>query len=232
MLARRLGDGATLPLSDRPAPFRSGQLLLDPGVAAALLAALSTAFTEGRPRRPRPAGTASPLTLRIADDASGDSPYDGEGVPTRRVPLFERGEWIGRLEDLRSAKRSGRALTGHGVRTSFRAAPRIFPRRLFFEAEETSDASALLAGVQRGLFAAALTAPARVDVEADRYALEFAGFSVVAGRAQGEVGGAHSRGRLSDLLRRVTGAAGDTQFFALPFLVGSPTLLVERASFE
>jgi PmbA protein len=230
-LARRLADAATLPLSDRPTPFATGQWLLDPGVAAALLAALAPVFRARRP--PRRAATATaPAPVRIVDDATGDAPFDGEGVPTRRIVLLDAGEWTGRLEDLRSAKRSGRSPTGHGVRVSYRTPPRAAPRRIFFEASETSPASALLARVKRGLFASAVTAPVRVDVERDRYEIEFTGISVVNGRAQGEVGGVRSSGRVTELLRRIAGAAEDRQFFALPFLVGSPTLLVDRASFE
>ena len=231
-LARRLADAATLPLSDRPSPFRSGQWLLDPGVAAALLAGLAPAFCGRKPPRRGGAGKPAPLPLRIADDATRDSPHDGEGVASRRVVLYEGGEWIGRLEDLRSAKRSGRKPTGHGVRSSFRTPPRAGPRRLLLEYDLASSSAELLGSVKRGLFAAALTAPVRVDLESDRYEIEFCGISVVGGRAQGEVGGARSAGRLSELLRRVCGAADDRQFFALPFLAGSSTILVERASFE
>lgn len=230
-LARRLADAATLPLSDRPTPFASGQWLLDPSVAAALLAALAPAFRSKRPPRRAGTGPAS-IPVRIVDDATRDAPFDGEGVPTRRVVLFDGGEWTSRLEDLRSAKRSGRRPTGHGVRPSFRTPPRAAPRRLFFEASDPTPAAALLARVKRGLFASAVTAPVRVDLDRDRYEIEFTGISVVGGRAQGEVGGATAVGRVSELLRRIAGAAEDCQFFALPFLVGSPTLLIERASFE
>jgi predicted Zn-dependent protease len=230
-LARRLADAATLPLSDRPTPFASGQWLLDPGVAAALLAALAPAFRARRPPRLAGSGPAS-IPVRIVDDATGDAPFDGEGVPTRRVVLFDGGEWTGRLEDLRSAKRSGRRPTGHGVRPSFRTPPRAAPRRLFFEASDPSPAAALLARVKRGLFASAVTAPVRVDLEHDRYEIEFTGISVVGGRAQGEVGGARAAGRVSELLRRIAGVGEDPAFFPLPYLVGSPTILIERASFE
>ncbi len=230
-LARRLADAATLPLSDRPTPFASGQWLLDPAVAAALLAALAPALRGRRP--PRRAGPGpSAIPVRIVDDATGDAPFDGEGVPTRRVVLFDGEEWTGRLEDLRSARRSGRPPTGHGVRPSFRTPPRAAPRRLFFEASDPVPAAALLARVKRGLFASAVTAPVRIDLERDRYEVEFTGISVIGGRAQGEVGGARAAGRVSELLRRIAGAAEDRQFFPLPYLVGSPTLLIERASFE
>lgn len=231
-LARRLGDAATLPLSDRATPLAGGQWLLDPGVSASLLAAISPIFCAPRAPRWLTRGRLASSGISIADDASEDAPFDGEGVATRRVLLVEAGAVVGHLEDLRSAKRSGRRPTGHGVRSSFRAGPRAGPRRIFFGSAEPLAPAALLSAVKRGLFAAALTAPVRMDLESDRYEMEFTGISLAAGRAQGPVGGARASGRISELLRRVTAVSEDRQFFAMPFLAGSPTLLVERASFD
>ena len=230
-LARRLADAATLPLSDRPAPFASGQWLLDPAVGAALLAAIAPLFLSDRPPRWVLRGQAASRLVCVADDASRDAAFDGEGVPTRRTLLLEEGALVGRLLDLEAARRTGSPSTGNGVRPSFRMPPRAGPRRLFFETRSPSTPAALLASVNRGLFASALTAPVRVDVEADRYEVEFTGVSVVAGRAGGPVAGARATGRLSELLRRIAGASTDTQFFPSPYPAGSPTLLVERASF-
>ncbi|MEX0879081.1 MAG: metallopeptidase TldD-related protein [Thermoanaerobaculia bacterium] len=231
-LARRLSDAATLPLADRPAPFAHGQWLLDPGVAAGILAALAPLFTAERPPRWMGRGRIAAPGLAIADDASGDAPFDGEGVPTRRVLLVEDGEIAGHLYDLRAATRAGTRSTGHGVRPSFRTPPSVSPRRLFFEARTPAAPEPLLASVRRGLFAAALTAPVHVDLERDRYEVEFTGISLLAGRAQGPVAGARAAGRISELLRRITGLSTDLQFFAAPFLTGAPTVLVERANFE
>jgi predicted Zn-dependent protease len=86
--------------------------------------------------------------------------------------------------------------------------------------------------VRRGLFASALTAPVRVDLERDRFEVEFTGISIIAGRAQGPVAGARARGRLSQLLRRISGISTDRQFFPCPWPTGAPTLLVERADFD
>jgi predicted Zn-dependent protease len=231
-LARRLGDAATLPLSDRPAPFPSGQWLLDPSVGAALLAAAAELFLAERPPRWLVRGRFGPTGLSVVDDASQDAFADGEGVPTRRVALAEDGMLIGRLLDLTAAAACGRRSTGHGVRPSFRVPPRAGPRRLFFEAARTVPPGDLLASVSKGLFASALTAPARVDLGADRYELEFTGVSIVAGRAGGPVAGARAHGRLSELLRRIRGISTDLQFFPSPYPAGSPTLLIERANFD
>ncbi|HTR01627.1 MAG TPA: metallopeptidase TldD-related protein [Thermoanaerobaculia bacterium] len=231
-LARRLADAATLPLSDRPSPFPSGQWLLDPAVGAALLAAMAPLFCADRPPRWVVRGQLASPELSVADDASADRVFDGEGVPVRRTLLVEEGALIGRLHDLTSARRAGARSTGHGARPSFRLPPQVGPARLFFETRTPATPAALLSAVTRGLFASALIAPPRVDLAADRYELEFTGISVVAGKAGGPVAGARSAGRLSDLLKRIRGVSTDTQFFPSPYLVGSPTLLVERASFE
>jgi len=231
-LARRLADAATLPLSDRPAPFGSGQWLLDPAVGAALLAAVAPLFLAERPPRWLVRGRFGSPGLAVVDDASRDAPADGEGVPSRRVLLAEDGTLVGCLLDLSAAAACGRRSTGHGVRPSFRVPPRARPRRLFFEAASAVPPSDLLASVSKGLYASALTALARVDVEADRYEIEFTGVSIVAGRAGGPVAGARARGRLSELLRRIRALSSDLQFFPSPYPAGSPTVLVERANFD
>lgn len=231
-LARRLADAATLPLSDRPTPFSSGQWLLDPGVAAALLAAIAPLFCREKPPRWIGRGRAAAPGVCVADDARADAPFDGEGVPTRRVLLLQDGEIAGHLYDLRSALRAGTKSTGHGVRGSYRTGPRVSARRILFEAEKASSPAQLLSSVTRGLFAAALTAPVRVDLDEDRYQVEFTGISVVAGRAQGPVAGARASGRVSELLRRIAALSTDLQFFPMPFASGAPTLLVEKATFS
>jgi predicted Zn-dependent protease len=231
-LARRLGDAAALPLSDRPAPFPVGQWLLDPSVGAALLASIAGLFVAERPPRWLGRGRFGPLGLSIVDDASRDAFADGEGVPTRRVLLAEDGMLVGRLLDLSSAAACGRRSTGHGVRPSFRVPPRAGPRRLFLETSTPVAPAELLESVSKGLFASALTAPPRVDVAADRYEVEFTGVSIVAGRAGGPVAGARAHGRLSELLRRIRALSTDLQFFPSPYPAGSPTLLIERANFD
>ncbi len=231
-VARRLADRAILPLSGEASPFPRGEWLLDPSVGAAILAGIAPLFAADRlPRWLNRARFAAPA-VTIVDDATADAGFDGEGTPTRRVPLVEGGELVGRLLDLRSAAAAGERSTGHGVRASYRVPPSVGPRRLFFETAAGARPLDLLPSVRRGLFASALTAPPRIDLEADRYDIEFTGIAVVAGRAQRPVAGARARGRLSQLLRRIAAVATDRQFFPAPFLAGAPTILIERADFD
>ena len=228
-LARRLSDAATLPLEEPAAPPPRGQWLLDPAVGAALLSALAPIFTSERVPLWVARGSLAAPDVSVADDASADAPFDGEGVATRRVLLVDEGQLVGGLHDLRSARRAGRRSTGHGVRSSFRTPPTAGPRRIFFETRAPRPAAELLASVTRGLYASALTAPVRVDLAEDRYEIEFTGIAVVAGRARGPVAGARASGRISELLRRIRGLADDVQFFPMPFPAGAPTMLIERA---
>ena len=231
-LAARLADGATFPLAERGVTFPRGSWLLDPSVGAALLASIAPLFSAGTPPRWVKRSDFAARPLSIADDASADAPFDGEGTPTRRVLVVEDGALVGRLHDLRSATRTGEFPTGHGVRPSYRDLPRPGPRRLFFESSQRNSPRELLASVARGVFARALTAPVSVDLALDRYDVQFTGVSILAGRATEPVAGARVRGRLSELLARLRAIGTDLQFFPMPYPVGSPTVLVERVSFE
>jgi predicted Zn-dependent protease len=231
-VARRLCDRVTLPLSLQAVAAHRGEWLLEPAVAASLLGAIAPIFVTERLPRWIQRSRFCAETVTISDDATADAAFDGEGTPTRRVLLVENGQLRGRLRDLESSAKGGGASTGHGVRPSFRVPPSVAPRRLVLETQRAMVPLDLLSSVKRGLFASALTAPVRVDLEADRYEVEFTGVSIVAGRAQGPVAGARARGRLSRLLQDVVGSASDLQFVPMPYPVGTGTLLIGRAQFD
>jgi predicted Zn-dependent protease len=218
-------------LSDGALPFSRGEWLLDPSVAAAILAALAPLFARDSPPRCVTRRAAAPC-VSVVDDASADASIDGEGTLTRRLSLIEEGVLRRRFHDLRSARRAGDRSTGHGVRRSFRTPPGAAPRRLFFETTQAVPPRDLLGSVRRGIFASGLTAPVRLEIDRDRYEVEFTGIAVVAGRAQGAVAAARARGRLSELLARIGALGADRLFFPMPYPVGAPTVLVERTSFE
>lgn len=231
-LAARLADGATFPLAAQGLTFPRGSLLLDPAVAAALLASIAPLFfTEPLPRWVKRSELAA-RAVTIVDDASADAPFDGEGTPTRRVVVVDEGSLAARLHDLRSAARAGAAPTGHGIRPSYLTPPRPGPRRLFFETARGVAPLELLGRVARGVFARAMTAPLAIDLERDRYSIEFTGVAVLAGHAREPVAGARVSGRVSELLHRIGGVATDRQFFPMPYPVGAPTVLIEKVSFE
>ena len=231
-LAARLADGATFPLATRGLTYPRGSLLLDPSVAAALLASIAPLFSAERLPSWVKRGELASAAVTVVDDASADAPFDGEGTPTRRIVVVQRGAYAARLHDLASAARAGEPATGHGVRPSYRTPPRAGPRRLFFETERGVAPRELLGRVARGVFARAATAPLSVDLERDRCEIEFTGVAVLAGRAMEPVTGARVSGRLSELLHRIAAVGTDRQFFPMPYPVGAPTLLLEKVGLE
>jgi predicted Zn-dependent protease len=231
-LAARLADGATFPLAPPGLIFPRGSLLLDPSVAAALLAAVAPLYSaHPLPRWVRKSEFAS-RAVTIVDDASADAPFDGEGTATRRVVVVDEGALAGRLHDVRSAALAGEPPTGHGVRPSYRTPPRPGPRRLFLETSRGVPPRELLDRVARGIFARTLTSPFSADLERDRCEIEFTGVAVLAGRATEPVAGVRVSGRLSELLSRIVAVGTDRQFFPMPYPVGAPTVLIEKVSFE
>ena len=76
--------------------------------------------------------------LRLADDATltdglSSSPFDGEGVARRRLPLLEDGRLLTFLFDSRTARRAGRSSTGSAERSSYRSPPSVGTSNLVAE---------------------------------------------------------------------------------------------------
>jgi len=236
-LASGLSDRATLPLRGKAVPFPRGQLLLDPAVAAAFAGATIPLFLGDRHRNlvsrlyaDRTARFGAE-ELSFIDDASPSFSFDGEGTPVRRTEVVRDGRLAGRLHDLASAERNGEAPTGNGHRATFRLPPGPGSQRFFIEYRHPSTPADLLSRISRGLYASALVAAPRVDLESDRYELEVEGWAVQAGAARSPVARAVLSGRLSEFWKSVAAGSADRQWFLIPNLVGAPTLFLPRATF-
>jgi predicted Zn-dependent protease len=90
--------------------------------------------------------------VELADDFAhpllAGRPFDDEGYPTRRVALLAGGTAAGLVTDAATAKRLGRANTGHGLPAPNADGPQ--PRHLVMAAGGTPLAD-LIAGTERGL---------------------------------------------------------------------------------
>ncbi|HYT30661.1 MAG TPA: TldD/PmbA family protein [Actinomycetota bacterium] len=88
----------------------------------------------------------------IVDDAldprSLGAPFDFEGTPKRRVPLIERGEFLGGVHDRRSAKQAGVESTGHALPPPNAEGP--FPLNLLVEPGDAS-VDEMVRATERGL---------------------------------------------------------------------------------
>ncbi len=233
-LARRIADRLLIRRDGTRGERDRGVVLLAPPVAVRILGALlpllmdvETGRKSGRKKR----HVLGSERLSITDDGRlGDglftAPVDGEGVPTGRTILVEKGILCTTLssepvrEDLvdRSA--------GCVRRASYRDVPQVGPSHLFVEADRKQSAGALLAEISRGHYFLDVLDAGRFDLEGDRFEMTLGGFAVRSGAPTAAIAGARLSGRLSQLLGGLQAAARDLTFFPLGGLLGSPSLLV------
>lgn len=127
--------GATQP------PSAHLTVVLEPRITASLLGILAgtldgEAVSKGRSLfADRVGSVVSVPTLTLIDDptdpdAYGATPYDAEGLATRRNPLIEGGVLRGFLYNTYAARRAGTVSTGSAVRAGFKSVPATGARAL------------------------------------------------------------------------------------------------------
>lgn len=97
--------------------------------------------------------------VTLVDDARvpgglGSGAFDGEGVPTQRLPIIERGVLKAFLYDTRTARKAGTRSTGHAQR-GYSSLPSIGPSNLRLE-PGAPPPEEILRGVKRGLYVTAM----------------------------------------------------------------------------
>jgi len=243
-LARRLADrlsvaaeGAPPRQADTVGGGGSGELLLAPPVALALLAGLlpllvgPSAVARVSALRDR-RGRIGSDRLTIVDNgrlAGGalECPVDGEGMPCRETVLVEEG--VFRQPLLAWWQVDGAApgaASGCCRRASWRDLPAPGPTHLYVRPDPRLPVAALLADVRSGHYLIDTTGPARFEAKGDRFELPVCGYAVEAGRATAPIAGARLCGTAAALFRGIAAAARDLSFLPLDGMLGSPTLLV------
>jgi len=99
--------------------------------------------------------------LTIVDDGTktkglGSSPFDGEGVPTQKRTLVEKGVLKGFIYNVASAGRAGTESTGNGSRGGFTQLPGIGTHNVSVEPGGHSR-NEIIAGTSRGLLLKGVT---------------------------------------------------------------------------
>src|SRR5262249_38106578 len=140
--------------------------------------------------------------LRVIDDPhrerkSGSRPFDGEGLPTRRMNLIEDGKLTTWLLDLNSARQLGLEPTRHdawagGPTTS----------NLYLEKGKESVKS-LIGGIKRGLYINDLIGFGVNGVTGD-YSRGASGFWIEKGELAWPISGVTVAGNLKDMFRHIT----------------------------
>ena len=138
----------------------------------------------------------------LLDDRLASRPADDEGVPSRRLPLVERGEVRAFVYDLETASRAGAASTGHGRRGTFGKPGISFSNLVMREGD--ADEAALLREVGHGLVVEDLIGVGQGNVISGAFSHPVAlAYRVDGGEITGRVKDAAVAGNAYELLKRI-----------------------------
>jgi PmbA protein len=165
--------------------------------------------------------------LTIIDDGTlvggfGTSPFDGEGLPTRRTVIIERGvlknyllnTYVGRKLNMPSTGNASRGITG---------APGIGAGNLFLESASPLAPATILSGIKNGFYVTELIGQG-VNMVTGDYSRGASGLWIENGELTYPVEGVTIAGNLREMFRNIS-AAGDDMVFRSS--VASPTLRID-----
>jgi PmbA protein len=165
-IGRKAAERTLRRLGARRVKTQEAPVVFDPDVAASLLRHLAAAVSGSSLYR-KTSFLLDKIDQKIAasgvwieDDARipaalGSKPFDGEGLPTRRIPIVEDGVLTNYLLDTYSARKLGLRSTGSASR-SFTDAPSPGPTNLFLKAGATPPEE-IIRSVHSGLYVTELS---------------------------------------------------------------------------
>jgi PmbA protein len=232
-VGRRAARGALARLGARRIPTCEVPVIFDPRTAPALLRQLAgclvgsavyrgTTYLAGRLGEP----IASDLVTVIDDGRRrgglASRPFDGEGLPTRRNVLIEKGVLTSWLLDSYCARKLGLASTGSAQRGTS-GGPGPGPSNLWLEPGRM-DAQDLIASTPRGLLVTELLGMGFNPVTGD-YSRGAGGFWIEGGERVHPVEEVTIAGNLADMLAGIDAVASDLLWLGS---VAAPSLRIAR----
>ncbi|HEY9580662.1 MAG TPA: TldD/PmbA family protein [Rhizorhapis sp.] len=227
----RAGQRAVARLN--PVKIESGQMpiIFDPRIGASLIGHLIGGMTGAAITRKSSFLLDSlgkrifPEGITIIDDpvrprGLRSRPFDGEGLPTRRSALIDKGVLTGWLLDSASARQLGLTPTGHATRGSG-GAPGASATNVHLEPGKQT-AGELMADVKRGIYVTELIGMGVNPVTGD-YSRGASGFLIENGATGPAVAEITIAGNLLDMFAELT-AADDLEFLQG---INVPTLRID-----
>jgi len=165
--------------------------------------------------------------LTIIDDATlpglfGTSPFDDEGVPSRRTVVIERGVLISYLLNTYTARKLGLKTTGNASR-GLAGNASVGPGNFYLEAGTVSEQQ-LIAGVRQGLYITELIGASANTVTGD-YSSGAAGLWIENGELAYPVSGITVAGNLVQMLMDLEQTASNLEFRAS---IAAPSFLIRE----
>jgi PmbA protein len=231
LIGRRAAERALRRLGPRKMPTRTMPVVLEPRVAGSIVRHLTTAIAGPAVAR----GTSflkdrlgEPVMARgitIVDDplrpkGLRSSPFDAEGLSTRRRALVENGVLTTWLLDLASARKLGQPPTGHASR-GVSSPPAVAPHNAYVEPGAPSPAE-LMSDIEDGLYITEMIGMGVSYITGD-YSRGAAGFRIEKGEIGPPVSGITVAGNLKEILMGLA-AASDLE---LRYGIDAPTLRID-----
>lgn len=165
--------------------------------------------------------------ISIIDDGSMDgaimsAPFDGEGVPTQRNVLIEKGLLKGYLHNTYTAKKEGINSTGNGSRGSYKGTPEVGTTNFYIE-KGNVEKEEMLRQIDKGLYITEVMGMHTANPISGDFSVGAAGLLIENGEFTKPVRGIAIAGNILELMGAIDGVASDLTFFVGK---GSPTLRV------
>ncbi len=232
--AREGAEKAVSQLGGKPVPTQKTAAILDATVAASFLGVLSSSFFGDQVLKNRSAlrgrlgESVYSGAVTIVDDGKlaggyNSFPFDGEGAPTGRHAVVERGVLKGFLYDLASGVQAEVPSTGNAVRPAVKEPPRVGATNFFIEAGDLS-LEELLGDLGTGFWVRDVIGVHTADPVTGDFSLGASGVWIEGGKRAFPVRGVTISGNLHDLLKRVVGVGKEIRRY---HAFGAPPLLVE-----
>ncbi|MEG3070470.1 MAG: metallopeptidase TldD-related protein [Candidatus Syntrophopropionicum ammoniitolerans] len=141
----------------------------------------------------------------------GSAPFDGEGVPTGRTVLIDRGVLQQYLYNTYTAAKDGVHSTGNGVRGTFMT-PEVGVTNLFIEAGQTPVAE-LFQDVASGLYVTEVMGMHTANPISGDFSVGVAGLLIENGEITAPVRGMAIGGNIIELFNNIDAVGDDLQFF-------------------
>ena len=228
-ISERVRETALLATRGNQPERQLADVLLAPAVAAPIVEALARHLTSAS-EDARVARVSS--AWHLTDDRLGPEgllplPWDGEGLPARRIELIGRGKVGERLATWELAKRH-RGRAGGAVRPSYRHPPAAGPANLVVHSDPALLRPDLLGQLENGFYVAAPAGLVRVDAAEGRFGVHAAAVALRGGKPVAAHPLVELRGSFRRLLAGLLAVGADSESFSLGCAVTTPSLLVHR----
>ncbi|HWP82209.1 MAG TPA: TldD/PmbA family protein [Bacteroidota bacterium] len=235
VIGRKAAERTVRMLKARKIPSGKFPVIFDPLIASSFLGSIASALNGESVFRKTSfltdklgASIASDLVTIIDDGllkrGLSSRPFDGEGVPTRRKTIVEKGKLRSYLYDSYTARKAKTATTGNASR-SYSSTPQISPLNFFIEPGPHSPEK-IIASIADGFYVTGMIGFG-VDTVTGQFSRGASGLWIKNGELAFPVHEVTVAGNMLEMLQNIEMVGNDLEFFGP---VASPTIKISEMS--